>query len=197
MRICSNIMSIYSYVKTPRTYRPPSRPTAIDAVHLLGVARSGSLRDPAVRPTPGGGGLAQHAVLDPRAAQGTRTDHDQRPGARHGDGPDDGRTKHLAAAAETPDRGEAGRERRPAEGAAFDDSGAGAPRGRLRWMGHSTGPIRRDAGQGAGLAVARPVARRRRHGFPRRPLALLKDLNGQIVSGMGRIQQHVSGAAGA
>src|SRR5260370_15045385 len=41
-------------------------------------------------------------------------------------------------------------------------------RGRLRWMGQSTGPIRKDGGQGAGLAVARPVARRRRHGFARR-----------------------------
>src|SRR5713226_5069294 len=161
-------MRIYAYGKTSRTYRPPSRPTAIDPVQLRGVARSGSLRDPAVRPAPGGGGLTQHAVLDPRAAQGTRTDHDQRPGARPSDGPYDARTKHPAAAAKTPDRSEAGRKRRPAKGAAFDDGGAGTPRGRLRWMGQSTGPIRRHAGQGAGLAVARPVARRRRHGFPRR-----------------------------
>src|SRR6267143_1241761 len=161
-------MRTYAYGTTPRTYRPPSRPPAIDPVQLRGVARSSSLRDPAVRPAPGGGGLTQHAVLDPREAQGTRTDHDQLPGARPGDGPYDARAKHPAAAAETPDRCEAGRERRPAEGAAFDDGRAGTPRGRLRWMGQSTGPIRRDAGQAAGLAVARPVARRRRHGFPRR-----------------------------
>src|ERR1700730_6836966 len=161
-------MRIYSYVTTHRTFSQQRRAIVIEAVPLPGLARSRPLRDPAVRPAPDGGGLTQHAVLDPRAAQGTRTDHDQHPGARHGDGPDDGRTKHPAAAAETPDRCEAGRERRPAEGAPFDDGGAGTPRGRLRWMGHSTGPIRRDAGQGAGLAVARPVARRRRHGFPRR-----------------------------
>src|SRR6266850_4647703 len=161
-------MCIYAYGKTHRTYRPPSRPPAIDPVQLRGVAGSGSLRDPAVRPAPGSGGLTEHAVLDPRAAQGTRTDHDQRPGAHPGDGPYDARTKHPAVAAETPDRREAGRERRPPEGAALDDGRAGTPRGRLRWMGQSTGPIRRDAGQGAGLAVARPVARRRRHGFPRR-----------------------------
>src|SRR5216684_1875268 len=157
---------MYSDVKTPRTDRQPSRPTAVNAVHLHGVARSGSLRDPAVRPAPGCGGITQHTVFDPQPAQGTRTNHDQRLGARHGDGPDDGRTKHPAAAAETADRGEAGRERRPAEGAAFDDGGAGTPRGRLRWMGQSTGPIRTDAGPGAGLAVARPVARRRWHGLP-------------------------------
>src|SRR5258707_10464426 len=141
-------MSIYAYDKTPQTHRPPSRPPAIDPVQLRGVARSGPLRDPAVRPAPGGGGLTQHAVLAPLAAQGTRTDHDQRPGAGPRDGPDDGRTKHPAAAAETPDRCEARRERRPAEGTAFDDGGPGTPRGRLRWMGHSSSPIRRDAGQG-------------------------------------------------
>src|SRR6266446_6611809 len=120
-------MSIYAYGKTPRTYRPPSRPTAIDPVQLRGVARSGSLRDPAVRPALGGGGLTQHAVLDPRAAQGTRADHDQHPGPGPGDGPYDARTKHPAAAAEAPDRGDAARERRPAEGAAFDDGRAGTP----------------------------------------------------------------------
>src|SRR5229473_1100515 len=108
MRIYSNIMSIYSYVKIPRTYGPPSRPTAIDPLQLHGVARSGPLRDPAVRPAPGGGGPTQHAIFDPQPAQGTRTDHDQRPGARHGDGPYDARTKHPAAAAETPDGREEG-----------------------------------------------------------------------------------------
>src|ERR1700680_4742819 len=132
-------MSIYSYVKTPRPSRPPRRPIVIETVPLLGVARSGPLRDLAVRPAPSCGGLTQHAVLDPHAAQGTRTDHDQRPGAGPRDGPYDGRTKHPAVAAETPDRGEARRGRRPAEGVAFDGSRAGTPRGRLRWMGNSTG----------------------------------------------------------
>src|SRR3984893_7271448 len=140
MSIYSYIVRIYSYDRTPRTSPPPRRP-AIDPVPRCGVARSGSLRDPAIRPAPGCGGLTQHAIFDPQPAQGTRTDHDQRPGARHGDGPDDARTKHPATAAETPDRGEAGRERRPAEVVASDDGGAGTARGRLRWMRQSTGPI--------------------------------------------------------
>src|ERR1700726_4766350 len=115
MRIYSHIVRIYAYVTTPRTSSPPRRPIVIETVPLLGVARSGPLRDPAVRPAPGCVGLTQHAVLDPHAAQGTRTDHDQRPSAGARDGPYDGRTKHPAAAAETPDRCEAGQERRPAE----------------------------------------------------------------------------------
>src|SRR5258708_25687695 len=162
-------MRIYSYGTGPRTYRPPSRPTAFGPVQLRAVARSGSPRDPPVRPASSRGGVTQHAVLDPRAAQGTRPDHDQRPGARPSDGPYDTRTKHPPPAAPAPDPCEAGRERRPAEGAAFDDGRAGTPRARLRWMGPSTCSIRRDVGQGAGLAPARPVARRRRHRLPRRP----------------------------
>src|ERR1700730_15225863 len=159
-------MSIDSYETTHRTFPQPRRPIVIETVPLLGVARSRPLRDPAVRPALDAGRFKQHAVLDPHAAQRTRTDHDQRPGAGPRDGPDDGRTKHPAAAAETPDPPEARRERRPAERTASDKGWTGTPRGRLRWMGHSSGPIRRDGGQGAGLAVARPVARRRRHGLP-------------------------------
>src|SRR5260221_2777406 len=92
---------IYAYGTTPRTYRPPGRPPAIDPVQLRGVARNGSLRDPAVRPAPGGGGPTQHAVLHPRAAQGARTDHHQRPGVRPGDGPYDAPTKHPSAGSQT------------------------------------------------------------------------------------------------
>src|SRR5580700_9773074 len=103
-------MRIYSYVTPPRKFPQPRRPIVIETVPLLGAARSRPLRDPAVRPAPDGGGFKQHAVLDPHAAQGTRTHHDQRPGACPRDGPDDGRTKHPAAAAETPDRREEGGE---------------------------------------------------------------------------------------
>src|ERR1700730_15984324 len=114
-------MSIYTYVTTHRAFPRPRRPIVIETVPLLGVARSRPLRDPHVRPASDGGGSKQHAVLDPHAAQGTRTDHDQRPGAGPRDGPDDGRTEHPAAAAETPDRREEGGERRPAERTAFDE----------------------------------------------------------------------------
>lgn len=124
-------------------------------LHLLGDSTGSTPCQPVLRPASGSLRIAHHAVFDPRKAEGGRAAVDyQSPGRADRDGPNHPWTKHSAATARGPHRGDSRDNRSPEQGTLPYGRRVKAAKGGLDLLGEGSGWIRRRLRHRQGLEVA-------------------------------------------